>query len=379
MAARPRKHNISTPNLYCKLDKRNSKIYWQYRHPVTGVFVGFGTDEDAAKAAAEEMNRIVAEQENNQSYLLVDMAIKAQAKREPGIRVKDWIIRYMLIQDERMADGEIRKPTHKSRRSCANTLSKRMPNLRLHDVDTKMLATIIDEYKAAGKPRMGQLLRGVWIDIFKEAQHAGEVPAGYNPALAVRNPKAKVTRARLTFEQWKQIYECAADLPPFAQNSMLLALVTGQRRGDLFKMKFSDIWDGHLHIVQSKTGMRLALPLTLRCEALNMTLGEVVSRCRDRVVSKYLIHSHRTHGTSKAGDKVAANTVSRVFMEARDKAGIKYPKGATPTSFHEQRSLSSRLYGAQGVDVKTLLGHKTEAMSEQYKDDRGLSWVTLAV
>lgn len=379
MAARPRKHNISTPNLYCKLDKRNSKVYWQYRHPITGVFVGFGTDEDAAKSAAEEMNRIVAEQENNQTYLLVDMAIKAQVKRDAGIRVKDWVVRYMLVQDERMADGEIKKTTLTTRKSCANTLSKRMPNLRLQDVDTKMLATIIDEYKAAGKPRMAQLLRGVWIDIFKEAQHAGEVSAGYNPALAVRNPKAKVTRARLSLEQWRQIYECAATLPPFAQNSMLLAVVTGQRRGDLFKMKFSDIWDGHLHIVQSKTGVRLSLPLSLRCDALNMTLGDVVSRCRDRVVSPYLIHSHRTHGSSKAGDAVATATISRVFMEARDKTGLKFAKGSTPPTFHEQRSLSSRLYSEQGIDVKTLLGHKTDSMSEHYKDDRGLDWITLAI
>lgn len=379
MAARPRKHNISTPNLYCKLDKRNSKTYWQYRHPLTGVFVGFGTDEDAAKSAAQEMNRIISEQESTQSYLLVDMAIKAQAKREPGIRVKDWVDRYILIQQERMDIGEIKKPTFKSRQNCSITLVKRMPNIRLQDVDTKMLATIIDEYKAAGKVRMGQLLRAVWIDVFKEAQHAGEVPAGYNPALAVRNPKAKVARSRLTFEQWQQIYDHASELAPFAQNSMLLALVTGQRRGDLVEMKFSDVWDGYLHIIQSKTGVRLALPLTLRCEAINLTLGEIISRCRDRVVSKYMIHSQRNHAANKAGEKVDVNSLSRVFMEARIKSGLKFPKGSTPPSFHEQRSLSSRLYEAQGVNVKTLLGHKTDAMSEQYKDERGLGWITLAV
>ncbi|GDX06679.1 phage integrase Arm DNA-binding domain-containing protein [Buttiauxella sp. A111] len=379
MAARPRKHNISTPNLYCKLDKRNSKTYWQYRHPITGVFVGFGTDEDAAKSAAEEMNRILSEQENTQSYLLVDMAIKAQAKREPGVRVKNWVNRYMLVQQDRMDNGEIRKPTYKSRKNCSNTLSLRMPNLRLQDVDTKMLATIIDEYKAAGKVRMAQLLRAVWIDVFKEAQHAGEVPAGYNPALAVRNPKNKVSRSRLTFEQWQKIYDHASGLAPFAQNSMLLALVTGQRRGDLVEMKFSDVWDGYLHIIQSKTGVRLALPLTLKCEAIDLTLGEIISRCRDRVVSKYMLHSQRNHASNKAGEKIDVNSLSRVFLEARVKSGLTFPKGSTPPSFHEQRSLSSRLYEAQGINVKTLLGHKTDAMSEQYKDERGQGWITLAV
>ncbi|EPV3168349.1 phage integrase Arm DNA-binding domain-containing protein, partial [Escherichia coli] len=29
MAASPRSHKISIPNLYCKLDKRTGKVYWQ--------------------------------------------------------------------------------------------------------------------------------------------------------------------------------------------------------------------------------------------------------------------------------------------------------------------------------------------------------------
>jgi integrase len=42
-------------------------------------------------------------------------------------------------------------------------------------------------------------------------------------------------------------------------------------------------------------------------------------------------------------------------------------------SLHEVRSLSARLYHAQGIDVQTLLGHKHAEMTEVYKDDRGLS------
>ena len=68
-----------------------------------------------------------------------------------------------------------------------------------------------------------------------------------------------------------------------------------------------------------------------------------------------------------------------MFMEARNEAKINWPKGTTPASFHEQRSLSSRLYKEQGVDVKTLLGHSTDAMSEQYRDDRGLDWKKLVI
>ncbi len=42
-------------------------------------------------------------------------------------------------------------------------------------------------------------------------------------------------------------------------------------------------------------------------------------------------------------------------------------------SLHEVRSLSARLYSAQGVDVQTLLGHKYPEMTSLYTDDRGLS------
>lgn len=46
---------------------------------------------------------------------------------------------------------------------------------------------------------------------------------------------------------------------------MLLAVVTGQRLGDIPDMKFSDVWDDMLHIEQEKTGVKLAIPLSLRC------------------------------------------------------------------------------------------------------------------
>jgi hypothetical protein len=50
-----------------------------------------------------------------------------------------------------------------------------MPDIGIQEVTTKMLAAITDEYKANGKARMAQTLRSVWIDLFKEAQHAGKL------------------------------------------------------------------------------------------------------------------------------------------------------------------------------------------------------------
>lgn len=238
---------------------------------------------------------------------------------------------------------------------------------------------ILDEYKDNGKPRMAQLLRSVWIDMFKEAQHSGEVDAGYNPALATRKPKAKVTRERLSLEVWQRIFTAAETMQPYVQNAMLLAIVTGQRREDISNMKFTDVWDGFLHIQQSKTGSKVALPLTLRCEAISISLDEVISRCRDRVVSSYLVHHNRAHALVQAGQRVGSNSLSRVFMEARILAGVEPPKNGTAPSFHEQRSLSERLYRVQGINTRTLLGHKSQEMTDKYNDNRESTWSILIV
>ena len=228
MAARPRNHRVDIPNLYCKLDKRNSKTYWQYRHPLTGQFIGFGTDQEAAKLAATELNRLLAQQEAAQSFALIDMVSHKKINSKKSIRMRVWIERYLQIQEERLSNKEIKINTLKSRRTCTNVLVERMPDIGIQDVTTKMLAAITDEYKARGKARMAQTLRSVWIDLFKEAQHAGEVEPGYNPALATRKVVVRVSRSCLNLEMWKAIFEAASTMAPYVQNSMLLAVVTGR-------------------------------------------------------------------------------------------------------------------------------------------------------
>ncbi|WP_313683770.1 phage integrase Arm DNA-binding domain-containing protein [Pantoea sp.] len=380
MAARPRRHNVTIPNLYCKLDKRTSRVYWQYRHPITNQFIGFGTDETAAKEAAIEANRIIAQQQTKQITILVDMALKKEAKIITGLRLFAWIERYEQICNERIQAGEIAKSTGRALIQSARLLGRRLPDVRLRSVDTKSLATIIDEYKSHGKNRMAQILRANWIDLFKEAQHAGEVDQGYNPALATRKVNAKVKRARLSFDDWQQIYDAAKNsLPPAASNSMLLALVTGQRRADIIKMKFSDVWDNHLHIQQSKTGAKIAIPLTLHCNEVGITVGEAIAICRDRILSPYMIHHVRNNRDTKPGDPLSEVSISHYFLKARIAAGVMSAKDQTPPSFHEQRSLSERLYRSQGIDTQILLGHKSIAMTEKYNDDRGADWKILAI
>lgn len=378
MAARPRLHNITIPNLYCKLDKRTNKVYWQYKHPERGTFQGLGTDAERARIIATEINRLHAENAVTQAFLLIER--KAKAVRAPtGLRLKDWVAQYIDKLEKRLAKKEIAPTTLRIRKYCAKTLSDRIPNQIIAEVSGLEMAAILEEFTDADKSRMAQVMRASWLDMFKEAQYAGVIPPGFNPAEATRKPSAGVTRQRLDIEHWQRIHAIAKEKYRPLANAMLIALVTGQRIGDIVRMRFSDVWDDMLHIEQEKGGSLVAIPLSLRCEPLNASLRDVIAICRDRVLSKHLIHHVRTRGELKAGAPVDKATLSNKFSKLRDMAAIEIQSGKTPPTFHEQRSLSERIYRSQGINTQNLLGHKHAETTELYHDERSKKWVVVSI
>lgn len=197
-----------------------------------------------------------------------------------------------------------------------------------------------------------------------------------SPAASIKTPRVRVLRERLTLEQWQKIYAwSAANQPPWVSRMLVLALVTGQRRSDLEKMRFADVWDGHLHVEQAKTGERLAIPLALRLDAINVSVAEAIEACRKyAVVEDYLLRKHN-------GQPLGMASLSARFEEAREAALPPFASGHPP-SLHECRSLSERLYRKQGVNTMVLLGHSSQKMTDLYNDDRGLTdgeWKTLVL
>jgi integrase len=195
-----------------------------------------------------------------------------------------------------------------------------------------------------------------------------------NPAAHIKPPAHKVKRARLKTCTWQAMRTLAQAGPQrWVESMLLLALVTGQRRADLAKMRFDHVVDGCLRVEQQKQagkgyGARVAIPLSLRLDVIGMTVGDVIEHCR---------------GSAKAGDnllrKAGGGAIEESSLSARFHETILAVLGDSAhkqyewPSLHEVRSLSARLYHAQGVDVQTLLGHKHAEMTETYKDDRGLS------
>jgi len=235
-------------------------------------------------------------------------------------------------------------------------------------------AGLIERIVGEGKARSAEAIRSRLIAICRRGQELGWMD--HDPASITGRPKVTVQRGRLTLETFQAIYAKAPQVSEWLQHAMALALVTGADRSTIAGLQRADVADGYLTLTRGKTGARIAIPLALRLDALGWSLEELVSR-RFGVVSPLLLHHVDPWGNAPAGSKVHPDRISRAFTEARVLAGLP-DEGAS--TFHEIRSLASRLYRDQGgVDVQALLGHATKNMTAMYQDPRGVEAIKVRI
>lgn len=79
--------------------------------------------------------------------------------------------------------------------------------------------------------------------------------------------------------RWFTLYPTASHR--YMGNAKLLALFTSQRLGDISKIKFSDVWDDHPSGNLGKTRSKIAIPFSLRVDAIGWNMRDVIYRYRD--------------------------------------------------------------------------------------------------
>lgn len=298
------------------------------------------------------------------------------APRAPVATLNKWVDVYESLIAERGYDPQ----TIKNRRANLKHVRRIWGESQLRDIKPRHISAALQEFlpdRASMARRIFDELR----DVFREA--VANEWCENNPVLNTRRPSAKVKRKRLSLDVWDSMCEVAlVHRQAWVLFMLLLALVTGQRRADLGKMRFDDVWDGYLHIEQQKKagkayGARVALPLALRLDGIGVSLGEVIEMCR---------HYSKPGPTllrRNDGQRIELSSLSTRFNEiirAVHGDGV-YAEREWP-SLHEIRSLSERLYRAQGIRTQFLLGHKDQVMTDKYNDDRGLTaaeWKCLAL
>lgn len=359
MAKRPIRYDANLPR---NLTYRKRDRLYSWRNPITGQELSLGRIDrkDAISQAIEANNYI------DQNY--IPSALLDRIKDTPTFTVKAWLERYEVILERR----ELKASTMKVRRNQIATIRDAFGKMPLSSVSTKDVSAFLETYIICDKKSMASGLRSVLLDVFREAIVEGHIER--NPAEPTRTPTPKVKRERLLLEQFEVIRAAAVAHSEWLPNACDLGLVTGQRREDITLLRFSDVRDGRLFVVQEKTGHKLALPLDLKLEAAGLVLHEVIERCRDNNPTDFMLYSPVRRGGRRPGP-LTPDGVTQAFSEVRDMTGLQF--GPNPPPFHEIRSLASRLYERERGEEfsQRLLGHKNLTMTKKYLDARGSEYV----
>ncbi|MFS1563575.1 MAG: tyrosine-type recombinase/integrase, partial [Candidatus Arsenophonus phytopathogenicus] len=129
--------------------------------------------------------------------------------------------------------------------------------------------------------------------------------------------------------------------------------------------KWKDIYDRKLWIVQQKTETKIAIPLDLEIESTKLiNILKNINHVADFVITKNK-------------KQITAVRISTEFAKFRDKTKLTWE--GSPSTFHEIRSLSARLYTEKMGNnfAQKLLGHKSAEMTAKYQDERNNSWIEI--
>lgn len=335
-----------------------SKGGFKYRRPDTRKEVWMGMDRVRAFAAAKKLNALLTPTNDLVGKVLGNQQTVADA-----------------VALFRRVDVPARKWSQVTAAGHDITLRRIERGLGERALDTLTVQDCAEFIqRETESPRSRQQLRMMLVWVLDSAMADGWLDD--NPAKVTRKVAHERKRERLTPDAYAAIWQQAA---PWLRNAMDLSLLTLLRREDVVSMRFADARDGALWVVPSKTegssGVRLRIATTPALDAL-------LARCRDDVVSPYLIH--RLPGRARPSDQraqarthhtqVLPEQLSRAFADARDAAGV---GGDNPPTFHEIRSLGGAMLREQGWtlgQVQALMGHASETMTKVYLDGHEQPW-----
>jgi integrase len=356
VSPRPRKpKNRALPqNLY----PANGGKSFMYRHPITGKRHGMGASKAQAIAAAKELNAMLIPDS--------DLVAKVLGRVTLNDHI-DWF--YVNV----IPDRDYKAGTLGTYQAQMNKLRNSLGTSAVEDVSVQDLAELMEAQSA----RTANQFRQVATDLFRAAMSRGL--RDDNPAQATLKRRERKARQRLAKAQFDSI---RAVSKPWMRNAMDLALVTLQRRNDVAGLKFDDVRDGILYVVQGKTEKHDTGYLAI---TVGPALLSIIRRCRDDVMSPYMVHRkpQRKIKDREGMDhwtQVAPDMLTRTFATARDECGLfaGIDAAALPT-FHEIRALGIKLYRDQGIEPQRLAGHSTAKMTSNYDSGHDeVRWVEVS-
>lgn len=236
--------------------------------------------------------------------------------------------------------------TFKNYSTCSRRVLEAFAEFTPQQIKPQHVAAFLDDNKAT--PSMANLLRSFLKGMFTRAVRWGIVEA--NPVRDIEQFKTGKRDRYITAEEFKAIREHAT---PTLQCLMDLAYITGQRMGDVIKIRYSDISDQGVFVRQQKTGNRVLITMTPDLDAAIKQARTI----HQSVKGMTLLHK-------RDGTALAYGTIHHQWVKACTDAKV------ADAHFHDIRAASATDARKQGLDSKTLLGHTTDSSHNRYLRDK---------
>ena len=202
----------------------------------------------------------------------------------------------------------------------------------------------------AATPNMANRCLSVLRQVFDYALEQQLPNVDTNPVVGIKRHNEKKRGRLVSIEEYFAIHAKAG---PRLQIIMDLCIRTGQRIGDVLKIRRVDLLDEGIRFEQQKTGAK-------RVVAWTPELRAVVDRAKQlpgSIRGLTLLNGRR----GKAPDY---RTVKLQWDKAAKAAGVE------DAHLHDLRAMAATHARRQGLNPTTLLGHTSPAQTERYLRDR---------
>ena len=137
----------------------------------------------------------------------------------------------------------------------------------------------------------------------------------------------------------------------------MVALYTGQRRGDVLSLTWDKYTGTHIIVRQSKTGVALKIPVH---SDLTAYLDGLDRKSPDGKITLMIV-------PSKTGKRWDVSAFRRAFRSALDASGL-----GSDVQFHGLRKNTASLLAEAGCtqhEIQAITGHKTSEMVSHYTEE----------
>lgn len=291
----------------------------------------------------------------------------AQAKRRwaelelEQIPAEVTLMRHVFERYEKQVVPKKGSSTQRQNLQALKMLHKIFDSAPIESITPQMLARYRDE-RSVNTPTAANRELSIFSHVWNMAREWGYTDRE-NPVAGVRRNKLPPRDVYIDDDVWQLVYEHAS---PLVRDAMDVAYLTGQRPADVLKMRFTDIHDGALNVLQNKTGHRLRILLhdsEGRPNKLSAVLQRIKSTPRN-VASIYII-------ATPSGAPVTTDNLKHRFAAIRS-AAVKSAKEAGDESLAKRVQMFQfrdiRPKAASEIDLahaSKLLGHTQQEITKR--------------